>query len=313
MHVNGTDPHALLRRLNHCNERVREEAKREALLLPPEDLLQLARREAEWYRRRKKLGYVAAGTILCLILALLVWLHSVNYGLMQLFRLVVPAFLLFLPRRGHQNVAELIDHSSDPRLLGPALEMAIDTPHDHHVRQMALRTVRRLLPTLRADHALLLTPRQRTLLVSLLRDPLHDPERTLLILRALEQVGGAEAIPAVQNLTALQEPHVRGWRNSSADRIRIRAAAEACLPFLHANAKRETCRMILLRAAGPTPASAPDVLLRPAMPASTNVPTEQLLRAITGPLEASPKTQTAQHPLSGSAYAPALTSTPHSC
>ncbi|MCS6775933.1 MAG: hypothetical protein RMJ43_07305 [Chloroherpetonaceae bacterium] len=258
MHIDRTDLHALLRRLNHRNERIREEAKREASLLPPEDLLQLARREVEWYRRRKKLGYAAAGIVLCLILALLAWLHRFNYGLMQLFRLIVPAFLLFLPRRGRQNVAELLDRSADPRLIGPALEMATDTSHDNHVRQMALRTITRLLPMLRADHAPLLTPRQRTLLVSLLRDPLHDPERTLLVLRALEQIGGAEAIPTVQNLAALQEPHIhirgsvmRRWRDSHADLVRIRAAAEACLPFLHANAEREACRTTLLRAAGP--------------------------------------------------------------
>lgn len=277
----------LLKRLSHRDEKIRDEAKREALDLPPEQLLQLARMEAARYHRRKRFGYVAAAVTLALILGLILWLHSFNYGMFQLFRLVLPAFLLFVPRRGRRSVAELLAESTDIRLLGPALEIATRTTHDRQVRRMALDTVKSLLPGVRADHASLLSVDQRAMLALLLEDPLEDHELTLRILNALKQVGGAEAITAVESLAGLKGKRVhlqmevsdlfrRGMGDNSRE---IRETAAECLPYLRANAERYEQQQTLLRASSATSITTPDVLLRPAYPVESTTPAEELLRA----------------------------------
>lgn len=116
-------------------------------------------------------------------------------------------------------------------------------------------------------------------MLSFLGDPL-DRERhqlCLRILRALEQVGGADAVPVVRQLAAKNSvcnpstPRKR-WKQE------IRQAAQECLPFLEQRAEEERLARTLLRAADAS-ATTPDLLLRPVSTGDHAALAEQLLRA----------------------------------
>jgi hypothetical protein len=262
----------LLRLLNDRNEEIREEGKRAALQLPPERLLQLAQLEEARYRLRKRLGMAASALVTSLLVAMIVLVRHFNLAMIHLVKLIPLAFVFFLPKRGRRSVVELVKQSNDVLLLGPALEMRTQTAEDAEARQMALDAVKNLLPQVRADHITLLTPGQRAALVSLLDEPLQDKELALRVLKALEQIGGAEAIPAVKSLAV-------GPRKYWIHDRRIKEAAAACLPYLSANAERIEQRQTLLRASAADTLTTPDVLLRPAMPMGETTAPAELLRA----------------------------------
>jgi hypothetical protein len=262
----------LLRLLNHRHKEKREEGKRAALQLPPEQLLQLAQLEAPRYLRRKRLGMAVSILLAVLLVAWIVLERRFNFGMFQLVRLLPLTLVFFLPKQGRRSVAELVTQSNDVRLLGPILEMRTHTSEDAETKQMALDAVKNLLPQVRADHITLLTPGQRAALVSLLDYPLQDKELTRRVLKALEQIGGAEAIPAVKTLSVGTRDY---WLN---DR-QIQDAATACLPYLSANAERIEQMQTLLRASSATSLTPPDVLLRPAMPVEESTAPKELLRA----------------------------------
>ena len=98
-----------------------------------------------------------------------------------------------------------------------------------------------------------------------LKSPLEDTGLTLCVLRALEQAGDAEAIPAVERL------------NSPVWGRRIFQAANECLPFLQARADQHRLAQTLLRPSACSVETS-DVLLRPAMGTTDGTPSEQLLR-----------------------------------
>jgi hypothetical protein len=138
----------------------------------------------------------------------------------------------------------------DVHLVGPLLTTLYWPGLEEH-RYSAQIALIALLPQMRASDAGLLNRDQRLILYRTLRS--GEEPFVLAILKALEQIGTAEAIPYVERLVRR-----RVW---TPGQKKIKEAAEACLSTLHAHTSRTGER--LLRPAT-TPASPEETLLRPA-------------------------------------------------
>lgn len=93
----------------------------------------------------------------------------------------------------------------------------------------------------------------------------------LALLKALEQIGDARAIPAVLYLR--DDPTILG---------RVRLAANECLPYLEARQRRSRESATLLRAADRVETVASrEELLRPASHSLPTTPEDQLLHSST--------------------------------
>ena len=158
----------------------------------------------------------------------------------------------------------------------PALLDALTSGRTPSQRRVIYPALALLLPQMQASDARLLTVSYRRILNKLLRwgyqfnfDKRNEPEFTLAVLKAYEQVGDAKAIPIVEKLA-----------NKKARTARQRAvqqAAAQCLPLLQSHTVPLDQNQTLLRAASQSSA-APDILLRPAQDAAP-VPAGELLRA----------------------------------
>ena len=126
----------------------------------------------------------------------------------------------------------------------------------------------RLLPRVRQSDAKYLTVFRRKLLLQQFDLPRRPTSFLLAILKAMEQVGGAEAIPVVSRLA-------RGEGRAAKDSA-LKAAAQECLPYLEARAEGRELRDTLLRSSSAAEV-APETLLRPA-PATSEEPANELLR-----------------------------------
>ena len=129
---------------------------------------------------------------------------------------------------------------------------------------------------MKASDAALLNGSQRGWLNILLRNSTVPRKNTqmdldfrLAILKALEQIGDAAAIPAVE--------HLANGYAYSANQKALKAAAQECLPLLRANFGSVEANKTLLRASSAENA-APETLLRASEPAPDTKP-EELLRA----------------------------------
>jgi hypothetical protein len=139
------------------------------------------------------------------------------------------------------------------------------------IREMAAKSLIRLLPQLNASDAGLLTVTARGCLYRCLRMGNARKEEPLLcaILKALEQVGDEAALPYVKRLA-------EGHAVTRAQK-RVQQKALECLPFLESGASQRRGSDILLRPSSSDSAQ-PDILLRPAT-ASPVTESTQLLRA----------------------------------
>jgi len=132
------------------------------------------------------------------------------------------------------------------------------------------RALIHLLPRLKVSDTKWLLPRQRKMLLRILTSDERWPyygglwgsELKIAILRALEQIGDAKAIPTVERMAR------------SAKDGRVRIAAQDCLPFLRERVEEEQIGQNLLRASGPNIQM--ETLLRPASGNTEDKP-EQLL------------------------------------
>ena len=152
----------------------------------------------------------------------------------------------------------------------------LSVPKLRNNRTSVYAALTKLLPQMKASDAALLNGSQRGGLHRLLRygavtskDPLPDLEFRLAILKALEQIGDAAAIPAVE--------HLANGYAYSANQKALKAAAQECLPLLRANFGSVEANKTLLRASSAENA-APETLLRASEPAPDTKP-EELLRA----------------------------------
>jgi hypothetical protein len=176
------------------------------------------------------------------------------------------------------EAAEELAKSNDMSAVGPLVE-ALEWP-DAQTKDIALTALTRLLPRMRASDANLLNDRQRQSLYNMLfmSKARRNPEFTLALLKALEQVGDGAAIPYVENL-ANASPSPLALRTFSTVERRIKKAAAACLPYLEARAGQVDASRQLLRAANAADVHTPaESLLRPATHLA-NADPSQLLRA----------------------------------
>jgi hypothetical protein len=271
----------LLKNLNSKDSAIRASADAEARALPPEQLLQLAELEARNYRRRmqwyKRIG-LAYAVLVVFTLALMIetWItghHFIGGGFFNLWWVFNALIAGLLPKHARRSVATIIEQTQDPRFIGPALTMLADNYTDGDVKYRAKIALRNLLPQLRADQTNTLTAEQRDAMLIPLKTPFDDLSLSLIILKALEQVGDGKAIPVVKKLT--EGGPTRKMQT-------LKEAAEECLPFLEINAERIRQSQTLLRASDSI-AVAPDTLLRPAMAHADSTPPEQLLRPTVTP------------------------------
>jgi hypothetical protein len=174
---------------------------------------------------------------------------------------------LCLSSRQTEAARKLAQHD-DVRGIGPLAE-ALEWP-DSDLQAVAVKALTRLLPRLQATDGTLLNAHQRGCLYRHLNfHTRSQPEFQLAILKALEQVGDAAAIPHVRKLA----------KRVALGRLQqqVRRAAQDCLPFLETRAEQRRVSQTLLRASSAA-GTTPDMLLRPADSSHAAAP-EQLLRA----------------------------------
>jgi hypothetical protein len=166
-----------------------------------------------------------------------------------------------------KNIASELVNAEDLRIVGPLAEMVV-FQSGGGASAMASYLLTRLLPRLQASDAGLLNANQRACLYRSLTTVTNNPDYLIAALKALEQIGDGEALPAVERLAE--------GRQRTAGAERVQAAARECLPYLRLRADKARASQTLLRAssASDTP---PKLLLRPAQSRDDAEP-EHLLR-----------------------------------
>jgi hypothetical protein len=188
------------------------------------------------------------------------------------------AFWIFFPMFGgsladahaasRRKAARALATAGDPRAVG-VLAMACRSG-DKVTSDVAAEGLVGLLPRLHASDAQHISPEGMDSLLALL-DPRRPRALQMAIVQALQQVGDARAIPAVERILD-PSPGVAGLAGlldrtltASAERETedLRRAAEDCLRTLRERAENDRQRSTLLRPSqDPAPAAA--TLLRPA-------------------------------------------------
>jgi hypothetical protein len=171
------------------------------------------------------------------------------------------------PTGRQRRITQLLATSEDLSVVGALVEGLGHSPYNGSVVNEALI---HLLPRLQATDAALLNFHQRAYLYRALKQvtrriTYYDEAVILAILRALEQIGDAEALPYVEPLTH--------FRKSEA----IAQAAQACLPYLQQKQQQQQYSQTLLRSSVAF-SQAPETLLRPAQRLTETQP-QELLRA----------------------------------
>ena len=223
----------LLRALDSKRAEERGAAKRQVQALAPDALLVLSRLEARHfrrYRRNDRLMALLIVSVLYIPLFVYFWMsHAVSgtylYAMSIMFILyAAPPFVLssskFKPSRARQGLAEVLKDVEDVHFVPVALTLLQYKTVD--IMPVVLSLLKRLLPRLHSSDAQGWTTEQHQMLLALLADWKQEPEFRLYILKALEQIGDARAIPTVEALAAFD-------RDTP---ILIRQAASDCLPLL---------------------------------------------------------------------------------
>jgi hypothetical protein len=265
----------LLHRLNSRSLEVRNRAIAEARLLPPEQLLELIGLEQQFFKRRQKRVFRAVTTVLVLFIALLVigslWEPLLLLGYSWITYIAMFYAMGLVPTRARHSLLQVIETAEDPRFVGTALVLLAEHGQNATVRKSVLSALSRLLPRFRADQSDLLTPAQHKALLMRLTEPYKNPELSIRILQALQQIGNESAIPVVSKITANWKP--------KAHQQQVVEAARHCLPYLEVRAEQAKQSQTLLRPSSAFAAGAvsSEALLRPATSTSETAP-EELLR-----------------------------------
>ena len=250
-----------------------------------EHLLPRLRRLAAGARRRKA---IINGSQLVLSFGLFIWYFNAQFGgknvefahvfLYSFFYTIffgfvahriinstVGVYMKLRDRTDKRNIENLAQFD-DVRVVGPLAEALVYK--DRNLRKVVQDALTQLLPKLKASDAPLLSKEQRGYLHRALSR--KDTELSFAILMALEQVGDANAIPFVQKLA---DGEGRARKNP-----KLQDAAERCLGFLEERLQYQEANETLLRASG-SQSTAPEVLLRPVLPAPSDAQPQYLLRA----------------------------------
>ena len=263
----------LLDQLNSRNPAIRDAALRVARSLPPDELLQLVLLESRNRRTQNRNGLIAylIVSLVCFSISVICNIPHDSWTGIYLFITLAAANMgqtvytgSFI--RARNQISVLLSEVEDVRFVEPMLRLEF-APEQVEIKELHA-PVKRLLPQIRADHALQWSKEDKTALLLPLKRPNKDKELTIGCLKALEQVGDASAMPAVRRL--VEEVYPAGSQEA------IALAAQECLLYLESNTSRFQQAETLLRASETT--TRPDILLRPAQPAPDTTPTEQLLR-----------------------------------
>ncbi len=188
-----------------------------------------------------------------------------------------------------RGIANKLSNTEDLRVVGPLAE-GLEL-RDSYSQLTAVDALTRLLPRLQGSDTSLLNDAQRACLYRRLysigqiaqkKMDSFSADFVVAVLKALEQVGDAKALPSVQRLAEMKA--------KTPEQERVRDAALACLPFLQARADQQRAEETLLRAAGVSE-TPPEVLLRAASGGSA-AGTETLLRPGASPEETGDKKET---------------------
>jgi hypothetical protein len=303
----------LLKNLDSKHAAVRKAAIRQARVLPPDQLLELAQMEAlrsrpNWLLIGGKMTATITIPAYVLILALIVshYLHLfpwlARHDLSWIIRLIklsgklylplascllVPLLLYYRygrPPHARSSMAAIVDGLDDARLVPLALNL-LAHPYAG-TQEIAKKALLRLLPQLRAGDADNWTMEQRfTLRVILFDSPVSNIEMTLAVLKALEQVGDERDLPAIRKLMSMttdskvmSKSSVMAWQRMVERARHIRQAALECIPYLEIRAEEKKQAQTLLRASEASSTADSERLLRAAEATGSETPAEQLLR-----------------------------------
>ncbi len=172
------------------------------------------------------LAHVVSGLLLCFVGLMVVTFGLIGSTAFHVATILLVSFLFPLFRmfavRQEAKARSLMEQIDDVRLIGPLAQL-LDAEKSAPQPSVA-SALRRSLPKLKASDAHLLSKEQRACLYRILSRARfnswnYDKELILAILKALEQIGDKEALPAVQKLAK--------WSSDNA----IREAANNCLPL----------------------------------------------------------------------------------
>lgn len=274
----------LLNALDSKNDRTRADAIRQVRGLSPDALLTLSGLEAQHFRKylgsQRDQAVLIQVTTVSLVVSV-VYLAVGTYCLLPaIMYLIIHVFILpritvhvsggFQPSRARRNLTVALEEVTDVSVVPVALTLLQDRTPD--ITPAVIAFLKRLLPQLHAGDAQTWTPEQYQSLLKLLSAPpkdkkLKDTELALSVLKALEQIGDARAIPTVEVL-AYSSPH--------SVPPQVQQATVECLPYLRQRAGEQRQAQTLLR---PTqPSTTGENLLRPAAQTTPQTPDEQLLR-----------------------------------
>ena len=275
-----TDLESLLTALDSRDEQTRADAIRQARALSPDALLTLSQLEVQhfkhYHRSLRDKTVLAQCVSVGLIACVSYLMCGKNYTFVSLMNLIMWAFVFpniitymnggMHPSRARRSLAAILAEAEDVAFVPVALTLLQDKTAE--IKPAITELLKRLLPQLQDGDAQAWTPQQYQMLLKLLpTKPPKDIELAICVLKALEQIGDARAIPFV---TALANAP------TGVGTIRIRAAAQECLPYLQQRAGEQKQAQMLLRPAHPHASG--ETLLRPAVQIPSSTPEEQLLR-----------------------------------
>ena len=275
-----TDFERLLNALDSKDEQTRTEAIRQVRVLPPDALLTLSQMEVQHFRLYRRRQWRQAALIVFGVYSPIwgfMWYAHAKFGQFIIFGIYMPLMMYgilptirmrsdgYQPSRARRSLTAVLEEVQDVSFVPVALTLLQDKTKE--ITPIITDLLKRLLPQLHAGDAQAWTPRQYQALLQLLLTPLKDIDLALCVLKALEQIGDARAILSV---TALMNAP------TGVGTIRLRTAAQECLPYLQQRAEVQTQLQTLLRPMKPHDSS--ETLLRSATPTTLDAPNEQLLR-----------------------------------
>jgi hypothetical protein len=258
----------LLQSLDSKDSTTREGALRDASALPFRAKLQLFRMAAERYRRQRRRYAMRGGAYIAIFIFAICaspWVPSDWLLPLLIAGFVVNSIWNRSPEQARQQMALLGQNINDPRFVLPVLKLLYG-PEMEKPDPVLTDVLKRLLPQLTLRDAKRWSREEKALLLEPLENR-SDPELTLCMLKALEQVGDEDAAPLVRKLAAMRLYDER-----------IALAARDCLPYLYSNTQQLRQAQTLLRASEARVQTA-ETLLRPAHAAPANEPSDELLRS----------------------------------
>jgi hypothetical protein len=267
----------LLRDLNSNDPKVRLNAIRQAQALSAEELFRLVQMEVAASKRPSSLWFLAIPSLCTVGLMGFLGMEQPAFLLCFLLALLVAGRLWWFKKpftQARASLAEVFSEVEDPRFIRILLASLPASYNDSYRRHYLIQALMRQLPALRADQAGCLNSTERTILYGLLT-PYGDRNLMLVVLKALEQVGQPDAIPAVGQFAMRLRMVAHQSRRYDPE---LEQAAEDCLLFLQQRYEQTRLSQTLLRASD-AGTHAPETLLRPVASQQEAQP-EQLLRPL---------------------------------